>query len=96
MFWSAYTHSMPHAEWFGELSMLLLLFIALRYGITFRWGPNPGRQRGANVRRRDGEIQFELSLADFEITADASLSDAVTKYHPANHSLRFLFTLTDF
>ncbi|EXM05528.1 hypothetical protein NOF04DRAFT_17012 [Fusarium oxysporum II5] len=60
MFWSAYTHSMPPAEWFGEVSMFLLIFIALRYGITLRWGPNPGRQRGANVRRQDGEIQFEF------------------------------------
>ncbi|KAM5375149.1 hypothetical protein ACJA88_007814 [Fusarium oxysporum] len=97
MFWSAYTHSMPSAEWFGEVSMFLLIFIALRYGITLRWGPNPGRQRGANVRRQDGEIQFEFRcLADFEITADVPLSDAVTKYHPASHSLRFLFETTEF
>ncbi|KAF4437669.1 hypothetical protein FACUT_5502 [Fusarium acutatum] len=97
MFWDAYTHSMPHAEWFGELSMWLLLFLALRYGVTLQRVPNPHRRRGANVRRQDGEIQFELMCAaDFGITADVPLSDAVTKYHPANHSLRFLFALTEF
>ncbi|KAF6520208.1 hypothetical protein HZS61_016625 [Fusarium oxysporum f. sp. conglutinans] len=55
MFWSAYTHSMPSAEWFGEVSMFLLIFIALRYGITLRWGPNPGRQRGERLHRRPPE-----------------------------------------
>ncbi|KAF5249095.1 hypothetical protein FANTH_5571 [Fusarium anthophilum] len=60
MFRDAYSHSMPHAEWFGELSMWLLLFLALRYGITLQRVPNPDRQRGANVRRQDGEIQFEI------------------------------------
>ncbi|KAF5552103.1 hypothetical protein FMEXI_3001 [Fusarium mexicanum] len=60
MFWDAYSHSMPHAEWFGELSMWLLLFLALRYGITLQRVPNPDRQRGANVRRQDDEIQFEI------------------------------------
>ncbi|KAG5746049.1 hypothetical protein H9Q72_002484 [Fusarium xylarioides] len=60
MFWDAYTHSMPHAEWFGELSMWLLLFLALRYGVTLQRIPNPDRRREANVRRQDGEIQFDL------------------------------------
>ncbi|KAF5612639.1 uncharacterized protein FTJAE_14056 [Fusarium tjaetaba] len=60
MFWDAYTHSMPHAEWFGELTMWLFLFLALRYGITIERIPNPERRRGANVRRQGGEIQIDF------------------------------------
>ncbi|KAF5529403.1 hypothetical protein FNAPI_13886 [Fusarium napiforme] len=60
MFWDAYNHSMPHAEWFGELTMWLFLFLALRYGITIERIPNPERRRGANVRRQGGEIQIDF------------------------------------
>jgi hypothetical protein len=61
MFWSAYTHSLPSLEWLIEFHQLLCILIILRYGITIRWEPNPGRQRAARVRRQDGEIQFEFA-----------------------------------
>ncbi|KAF5664127.1 hypothetical protein FDENT_12967 [Fusarium denticulatum] len=77
--------------------MWLFLFLALRYGVTIERIPNPERRRGANIRRQGGEIQLDiLCMADFEITADVPLSDAVTKYHSAHHSFRFLFAPTEF
>ncbi|KAF5606358.1 hypothetical protein FPCIR_2 [Fusarium pseudocircinatum] len=77
--------------------MWLFLFLALRYGVTIERIPNPERRRGANIRRQGGEIQLDiLCMADFEITAGVPLSDVVTKYHSANHSLRLLFAPTEF
>ncbi|KAF5618501.1 hypothetical protein F25303_12992 [Fusarium sp. NRRL 25303] len=96
MFWDAFTHNMPNAEWFGELSLWLFLFLVLHYGVAIHRIPNPDRQRGVNVRRVDGGIQLDLMcLADFEITADAPLSNDVAKHYPASHSLRFLFAPTE-
>ncbi|KAI1026849.1 hypothetical protein LB505_000787 [Fusarium chuoi] len=51
---------MPHIEWFGELAMLLLLFLVLRYGVTIHRIPNPDRQRGIDARRVDGGFQLDL------------------------------------
>ncbi|CVL04631.1 uncharacterized protein FMAN_12742 [Fusarium mangiferae] len=60
MFWDAFTHNMSNAEWFGELSVWLLIFLVLRYGVAIHRIPNPDRQRGVNVRRVDGVIQLDL------------------------------------
>ncbi|CZR47656.1 uncharacterized protein FPRO_13323 [Fusarium proliferatum ET1] len=88
MFWDIYTHNMPGAEWFGQLSLWLLLFLALRYGLTIHRIPNPDRQRGVNVRRVDGGFQLDLMCR-------RPLSNDVAKHYPESHSLRFLFAPTE-
>lgn len=60
MFWDTFTHNMPHIEWFGELAILLLLFLVLRYGVTIHRIPNPDRRRGVDARRVDGGFQLDL------------------------------------